>query len=173
VAAGAGAALPHYHSGAVRIERDKPLLVDWGAKLNGYTSDMTRTLALGKSTPRWDEVYQVVLDAHLAAIEHIRPGARLCDVDAAARNVIRVAGYGDFFGHGLGHGIGLNVHEMPRMAAIEHGELRPGMVITVEPGIYLPGELGVRIEDDVLVTENGHEVLCSLPKGLEENRIIL
>lgn len=173
VASGSGAALPHYHPGTVTIEKDIPLLIDWGAKLEGYTSDMTRTLALGKVSERWQEVYQVVLEAHLAAIDQIRPGARLCDIDGAARGVIQRAGYGEYFGHGLGHGIGLQVHEMPRMAAIEQGELQEGMVITVEPGIYLPGELGVRIEDDVLVTAKGHEVLCSLPKGLEENRFIL
>lgn len=173
IAVGESAALPHYHPSTNKVTDGLPLLVDWGAKFQGYTSDMTRTLSVGTITPKMQQLYPVVLDAHLAAIDAIRPGARLCDVDAAARQVIDKAGYGQAFSHGLGHGIGLQVHESPRMASIEQGELLEGMVITVEPGVYLPGELGIRIEDDVLVTANGCEVLCSLPKGLEENLVIL
>ncbi len=173
IAVGEAAALPHYHPGTNTVTDGLPLLVDWGAKFQGYTSDMTRTLSVGQITPQMRQLYPIVLEAHLAAIDAIRPGARLCDVDAAARNAIANAGYGHAFSHGLGHGIGLQVHESPRMASIEQGVLLEGMVITVEPGVYLPGELGIRIEDDVLVTANGCEVLCSLPKGLEENLVIL
>lgn len=173
IASGPAGALPHYHPKSLPIQQNQGLLIDWGARFGGYTSDMTRTLSIGKISAKMREVYPVVLDAHLAAIEQVRPGARMCDIDAAARNVIEKAGFGWAFGHGLGHGIGLNVHEQPRLASIETGELKEGMVITIEPGIYLPGELGVRIEDDVLVTNTGHEVLCSVPKGLEENAVIL
>lgn len=173
IASGPTAALPHYHPHPRAIDGGQPLLIDWGAKYQGYTSDLTRTLALGSVTPEFAEVYSVVLQAQIAAIAAIRPGARLCDVDAAARNVIEEAGFGDAFGHGLGHGIGLQVHESPRMASIEEGVLQSNMIVTVEPGIYLPNRFGVRIEDDVLVTETGNEVLSSLPKGLEENRRML
>lgn len=173
VAVGASGALPHYHPGGAQIVEGEGLLVDWGARCAGYTSDLTRTLSIGPIAAPMREIYPVVLEAQQAAIEAIRPGAVLKEVDEAARRVIRNAGYGDAFGHGLGHGIGLAVHESPRMAAVEDGTLRAGMVVTVEPGIYLPGKLGVRIEDDVLVTPAGHEVLSSLGKGLEESAVIL
>lgn len=173
VASGSAGALPHYQPANRAIAMNDGLLVDWGAVFDGYTSDMTRTLSLGPVSPKMREIYSVVLEAHLAAIELVRPGVRFCDVDAAARNVIADAGYGAAFGHGLGHGIGLNVHEFPRLAATETDVLKPGMIITIEPGIYLPNEIGVRIEDDLLVTEDAHEVLCSLPKGLEENQVFL
>ena len=172
-AIGPNAALPHAQPGERRVGDDPALLLDWGARYNGYTSDLTRMTAIGAPSPEMAEIYPVVLEAQLAAIAAIRPGAELKAVDAAARNVIRDAGFGDYFGHGLGHGIGLQVHESPRMSAITEGTLQAGMVVTVEPGIYLPGKLGVRIEDDVLVTENGHEVLSSLPKGLDDCTVIL
>lgn len=173
VAVGPSGALPHYHPGSAPITAGSGLLVDWGARYAGYTSDLTRTLSIGSISAAMREVYPIVLEAQLAAIEAIRPGAVLRDVDEAARRVIRDAGYGEAFGHGLGHGIGLAVHESPRMAAVEDGVLQAGMVVTVEPGIYLPGKLGVRIEDDVLVTGSGREVLSLLPKGLDENCLIL
>lgn len=173
IASGPASALPHYHPHAAPIVDGSPLLIDWGAKVDGYTSDMTRTLQIGGVDSFFSSIYDVVLRAQLAAINEIRPGARLRDIDAAARDVIGTAGYGDNFGHGLGHGIGLQVHESPRLAVIEEGVLAPGMVITIEPGIYFPGKFGIRIEDDVLVTENGHEVLGTLPKGLEENVVFL
>ncbi len=129
---------------------------------------MTRVIGLGKMKPRLREIYQVCLDAQLAGIDAIRPGAKFTDVDAAARRVIEDAGYGDHFGHGLGHGIGLDIHEAPRLSPLAgDGVLQPGHVVTVEPGIYLPGLGGVRIEDDVLVTKAGHRVLTDLPKDLE------
>jgi Xaa-Pro aminopeptidase len=173
VAVGPHAALPHATPRARSISESPVLLIDWGAKFDGYTSDLTRTLHVGPPKGRFAEVYPVVLAAQEAAIAAIRPGVELRGVDAAARQVITDAGWGDYFGHGLGHGIGLQVHESPRLSAISEGTLEAGMVVTVEPGIYLPGELGVRLEDDVLVTESGHEVLSSLPKGLEACSVML
>ncbi len=167
VAAGANASLPHAIPGQAKLQRNNILLVDWGARYNGYCSDMTRVIALGKMPAKIREIYQIVLEAQLAGIEAIRPGARLKDVDAAARSVIEKAGYGDNFGHGLGHGLGLNIHELPSLGKLSKGELQPGQVVTVEPGIYLPGIGGVRIEDDVLVTERGRQVLTHLPKDLD------
>jgi Xaa-Pro aminopeptidase len=173
VAVGPAGALPHYQPGKTPVADGQGLLIDWGAKVDGYTSDMTRTLSVGRISEKMREIYPIVLDAHLAAIDRLRPGAKLADIDAAARKTIEKAGYGEAFGHGLGHGIGLNVHESPRLASTEQATVREGMVVTIEPGIYLPGELGVRIEDDLLVTPGGCEVLGSLAKGLDENQVIL
>ena len=168
VAADANAALPHAIPGSKKIGKHSLVLIDWGAKFRGYCSDMTRVVAFGRFRPVMREVYQVVLEAQLAGIEAIRPGVRLTDVDAAARRVIQAAGYGKQFGHGLGHGIGLDIHEAPRLSALAgDGVLEPGHVVTVEPGVYLPGVGGVRIEDDVLVTPRGRRVLTDLPKSLE------
>ncbi len=169
VAADSNAALPHAIPGPRKLKKHSLLLVDWGACYKGYRSDMTRVVALGKMSPKMREVYQVVLDAQLAGIAAIRPGVLLRDVDAAARKVIEDAGYGKQFGHGLGHGIGYDIHEEPRLSALapEDGVLEPGHVVTVEPGIYLPGVGGVRIEDDVLVTDRGKRVLTNLPKDLD------
>lgn len=173
VAVGANAALPHAHPGRQPISVSPVLLVDWGAKVAGYSSDLTRAMHVAPPTRRFNEIYEVVLEAQQVAIDVIRPGVECRAVDGAARKVITDAGYGDKFGHGLGHGIGLQVHESPRLSAISKGTLQAGMVVTVEPGIYLPGEFGVRIEDDVLVTETGHEVLSSLPKGLDDCSVML
>lgn len=168
VAVGDRSALPHYRSGERRIGESTFLLVDWGAALpSGYRSDLTRVLATDTVPDQLQELHRVVLKAQLAGIAAIHPGAKLRDVDSAARRVIEEAGYGDFFGHGLGHGIGLHIHEEPRLSSVAEGELQPGNIVTVEPGIYLPGVGGVRIEDDVLVTPDGHEVLSSLSKELE------
>ncbi len=167
VAADANAALPHAIPGKAKLRRGGIVLFDWGARYNGYCSDMTRVIAFGRMKPKLREVYQVVLDAQLAAIDAIRPGAELKAVDGVARKLIRKAGYEKAFGHGLGHGIGLNIHEQPVLSFRAEGELEPGHVVTVEPGIYLPGVGGVRIEDDVLVTERGCRVLSDLPKGLD------
>jgi Xaa-Pro aminopeptidase len=172
VGAGARAALPHGRPKEdVRLGDSEFVLIDWGAKARLYCSDLTRVLVTGKLSPKLRNVYGVVLKAQLAAIDSIRPGAVLKDVDAAARGTIERAGFGKEFGHSLGHGIGLNIHEGPRLASDQDGKLKAGMVITVEPGIYLPGWGGVRIEDDVLVTRSGCEVLTSVPKGLEESVI--
>ena len=144
------------------------MLIDWGARGRLYHSDLTRVLVTGKLSPQLQKVYGVVLAAQRAAIAAIRPGAIMKEVDATARKVIEDAGYGKDFGHSLGHGIGLAVHEQPRLAPDQDRPLAAGMVVTVEPGIYLPGWGGVRIEDDVLVTPDGCEVLTSVPKELEE-----
>jgi len=167
VAADANAALPHAIPGPRKLKRGGVVLIDWGAKADGYCSDLTRVLALGSMSRKMREVYQIVLDAQLAGIDAIRPGVALKDVDAAARKVIKRAGYAKEFGHSLGHGIGLDIHEQPVLSARAEGVLEPGHVVTVEPGIYLPGVGGVRIEDDVLVTARGHRVLSDLPKSLE------
>jgi len=170
VAAGPRAALPHATTTLAPIGQSDFVLVDWGALVGLYRSDLTRVLVTGRISPKLKKVYGVVLEAQLAAIDAIRPGALAEDVDAVARGLIARAGYGRHFGHGLGHGIGLDIHEGPRLAANSRTVLRPGMVVTVEPGGYLPGWGGVRIEDDVLVTRTGCEVLTDLPKGLDESR---
>lgn len=169
VAVGDSAALPHARPTARLISAADFVLIDWGATAaSGYRSDLTRILATSKISPKLEKVYGVVLKAQRAAVRSIRPGARCCDVDAVARRVIENAGFGKHFTHGLGHGIGLNVHEGPRFSAASEAELKPGMVVTVEPGIYLEGWGGVRIEDDCLVTRHGCEVLTSVPKDLEQ-----
>lgn len=167
VAADANASLCHAIPGPKKVKAGGILLIDWGATYQGYRSDMTRVVALGKMKPKMREIYKIVLEAQLAAIDAIGPGVKLADVDKAARDVIAKAGYGKQFGHGLGHGIGLDIHEEPRLGATAKGVLEPGHIVTVEPGIYLPGVGGVRIEDDVLVTSKGREVMCDLPKSLE------
>ena len=169
VAVGAQAALPHARPGRRRISEAGFVLVDWGAEtFSGYKSDLTRVLVTGKIPPKLEKIYRVVLKAQQEAIEKIRPGVQCSDIDAAARNIIEAAGYGKNFGHGLGHSIGLNIHEWPRFAPNSEAELKPGMILTVEPGIYLPHWGGVRIEDDVLITKDGREVLSSVPKQFEE-----
>jgi Xaa-Pro aminopeptidase len=167
VAARANGSLPHARPGATKLAANQPLLIDWGARYRGYCSDMTRTFALGTWPRKVAEIYKVVLDAWHAGAEAVKPGARCADVDAAARDVIARAGYAERFGHGLGHGIGLDIHEDPRLSRHSTQSLRPGMIVTVEPGIYLPGVGGVRIEDDLLVTERGSRNLCSLPKDMD------
>lgn len=168
VGVGARGALPHGRPGPTRLEASPFVLIDWGARVGGYISDLTRVLTTSKIATKLERVYGVVLDANLAAIEAIRPGAVMEEVDAAARGVIHRAGFGKQFGHSLGHGIGMQVHEQPRLAVNQKRELKPGMVVTVEPGIYIPGWGGVRIEDDVLVTRTGCEVLSSVPKTLAD-----
>ncbi|MEO6434295.1 MAG: Xaa-Pro peptidase family protein [Tepidisphaeraceae bacterium] len=168
VAAGANSSLPHYRPSETLVSRDQPLLVDWGALVKGYCSDLTRTLMIGRVSPKMKQIYKVVLEAQEAAIEFLRPGVTTMQADKVARDVIEAAGFGKQFGHGLGHGIGRDIHELPTMRKTGgEEELRPGMIVTVEPGIYLPGEGGVRIEDDVLITHSGCEVLSSLDKSFE------
>jgi len=168
VAAGANSSLPHYRPGEALVARDQPLLIDWGALYKGYCSDLTRTLMIGRVSSRMKQIYKTVLEAQQAAIKFLRPGVTTRQADQVARDVIDHAGFGKEFGHGLGHGIGRDIHELPSMRKIGgEEELRPGMVVTVEPGIYLPGEGGVRIEDDVLITHSGCEVLSSLDRSFE------
>jgi Xaa-Pro aminopeptidase len=164
VAAGERAALPHAPPTERKVGEEGLLLVDWGASGPFYKSDLTRVLATRRISPKLEKVYMVVVSAQARAIAAIRPGARAKDVDAEARTTISRAGFGQFFGHGLGHGLGLAVHEAPAVRQNSTAILEPGMVVTVEPGIYLPGWGGVRIEDDVLVTGDGCEVLTHLQR---------
>lgn len=169
VAAQANGSLPHYRpKPGVKLLKNQPLLIDFGAIFQGYHSDMTRTFTLGKWPEKVREIYQIVLEAHERAAAALAPGKPCKHIDSIARSYITDRGYGDKFGHGLGHGIGLQIHEDPRLSHMAgDGELlKPGMVVTIEPGIYLPGIGGVRIEDDYLITEKGAENLCSLPKSL-------
>jgi Xaa-Pro aminopeptidase len=166
VASGQHGALPHAEPRDAEIETGTLMIVDMGAKLDGYCSDCTRTFAIGDVGGRPVEVYDVVLEAQQTALEAARAGAAYPDVDAVARDMIDAAGLGEEFGHGLGHGVGLEVHEGPRLAKTAEGELAAGNVVTVEPGVYLPGELGVRIEDLVVVTDDGPDVLTGFPKEL-------
>jgi Xaa-Pro aminopeptidase len=163
--------LPHGAPGPREIAPGDPLLVDFGAIVGDYFSDLTRMIYFGEPPARFREIHRVVLEAQEAAIAAVRPGARACDVDRAAREVVRKAGYGDRFGHGLGHGVGLEIHEGPRVSWISDAPLEAGMVFTVEPGVYLPGEAGVRIEDMVAVTPRGAERLSSLPSSVEDGVI--
>jgi len=166
VAAGAHGALPHAKPRDVPIPPGTLLVVDWGATLEGYASDCTRTFATGELDPRDAEIYELVLTAQEAALQAVEPGPTGKEVDAVARQIIDAAGHGEHFGHGLGHGVGLEVHEGPRLSKQGETALTSGMVVTVEPGVYVPGGVGVRIEDLVYVSEDGHEVLSTLPKAL-------
>jgi Xaa-Pro aminopeptidase len=168
VAAGAHSALPHAQARGVAIPRDTLVTIDWGALHEGYCSDCTRTFATGERLPEEDrEIYDLVLRAQLAGLAAVRPGPNGREVDEVARAVIERAGHGEHFGHGLGHGVGLEVHEAPRLSRTAAEQpLRAGHVVTVEPGVYIPGRVGVRIEDLLAVTPDGHDVLNGLPKEL-------
>jgi Xaa-Pro aminopeptidase len=168
VAVGPRAALPHATPTSRKLGESDFTLVDWGANSGLYMSDLTRIIVTGRISPKLRKIYQVVLRAQLAAIDAIRPGRTGEQIDSVARKIITRAGFGKAFGHGLGHGTGLEIHEAPRLAVGQKTKLRPGMIVTVEPGIYVPGWGGVRIEDDVLVTRTGHEVLTDVPKQLED-----
>jgi len=159
VAAGASASMPHYSTSSRKIYSGQAVLLDFGARYNGYCSDLTRVVFMGKIPPRIKEIYAPVLAAQKAAIEAIRPGAKCARVDAIAREIIADAGYGKNFTHSLGHGLGLEVHEMPSLSAVSPMTLKKGMVVTVEPAIYIPRVGGVRIEDDVEVTSSGAKLL--------------
>lgn len=167
VSSGKRAALPHASSSEKRLEEGDLVIIDWGAQSDGYNSDISRTLILGNGSPEREKIYSIVLDAQKEAIKEIRPGISFSTLDAVARDFIKDAGYGEYFGHGLGHGIGLSVHEAPHISWQGEGILKEGMVFTVEPGIYIPELGGVRIEDIVLVKEEGAEVLTHLPKELQ------
>ena len=166
VAAGPHGALPHARPREVEVRGGDLVVIDWGAELDGYCSDCTRTFAAGAADGHATEIYQLVLDAQLAGLNAVAVGASGRDVDAVARQMIEAAGHGEHFGHGLGHGVGLEVHEAPRLAQRSDAVLEPGNVVTVEPGVYLPGELGVRIEDLVVVRSEGPEILTGLAKEL-------
>ncbi|MBC7105608.1 MAG: aminopeptidase P family protein [Firmicutes bacterium] len=163
VASGPRAAWPHARPSDRVMEPGDLVIVDFGAVYRGYCADLTRTLVVGRPRPEDEELYALVRRAQLAGLEALRPGAAAREVDRAVREVIAAAGHGDDFGHSTGHGLGLAVHEDPRLAETEEGVLAAGMVVTVEPGVYLPGRGGVRIEDPVVVTAGGCRVLSGLP----------
>jgi Xaa-Pro aminopeptidase len=167
VAAGPNGALPHAEPGERTIGKGELVVFDMGAKLDGYCSDGTRTFATGALDDEARTVYETVREAQAVALAAVEAGAGGEAVDAVARKLISTAGYGEHFGHGLGHGVGLEVHEEPRLSPRSEDVLEAGEVATIEPGIYLPGELGVRIEDLVVVTADGHCNLSGLPKELQ------
>jgi Xaa-Pro aminopeptidase len=168
VASGVRSALPHGRATSARLPRRGFLTLDFGIILGGYCSDMTRTVYLGKPRLKERNAYQAVLEAQEAAVAAVGPGARCGDVDEAARGVLRRAGLAEAFTHSTGHGVGLEIHESPRIGALQMARLLPGMVVTIEPGVYLAGRFGIRIEDMVAVTRTGREVLTPAPKALIE-----
>ena len=168
VASGARSALPHGRATLNKLPRNGFITLDFGVILNGYCSDMTRTVHLGKASRRERFAYDAVREAQEAAVATVGPGVSCAEVDEAARGRLRAAGLAEYFTHSTGHGVGIEIHEAPRIAAKQKTRLVSGMVVTVEPGVYIAGEFGIRIEDMVAVTEDGHRVLTPLAKGLIE-----
>ena len=166
VASGGHGALPHAVPRDIPVERDTLMIVDMGCVVDGYCSDCTRTFATGALSDRANEIYELVLRAQLASLDAVRAGADCRAVDLVSRDIIGGAGHGEHYGHGLGHGVGLEVHEGPRLAQTATGALHCGNTVTVEPGVYLPGVLGVRIEDLVAVTDDGCEIISGFTKSL-------
>jgi Xaa-Pro aminopeptidase len=166
IASGPNGAKPHVGPGGETIGTRTFVVADWGARLDGYCSDCTRTVSTGEPPRELERIYAVCLEAQLAAVAGIRPGMTGAEADRLARDVIEAAGYGERFGHGLGHGVGMAIHEAPRLAQESEDVLEAGQVVTIEPGIYLPGAGGVRIEDLAVITETGVELLTSFPKDL-------
>jgi Xaa-Pro aminopeptidase len=158
VAFGPNGSRPHHQPGKRKLKQKDAILIDFGARYNGYCSDITRCFVIGGMTAFYKKVYEVVEEAQAAAIKTIKPGVKITHVDAAARKVIDKAGL-PVYGHGTGHGFGLEIHESPFLKPDGKGKLKAGQIITIEPGIYIPGKLGIRIEDDILVTETGHKIL--------------
>ena len=165
VVTGANGSQCHGIPGNTKLQKGDLITMDTGALLHGYHSDMTRTVALGYVSDEQKAIYDTVLKAQLAVIDAVRAGVRCCDVDKVARDIIERP-YPGTFGHGLGHGVGFEIHEWPRFSKLDTTACEPGMVITVEPGIYLPGKCGVRIEDMIVVTEDGCRNLTHSPKEL-------
>ncbi|MGF9710937.1 M24 family metallopeptidase [Paenibacillus naphthalenovorans] len=166
VASGERSALPHGKASKKVIGTNEFVKLDFGAYYKGYCSDITRTVVLGKPTDKHREIYNIVLEAQLEALDRIRPGMTGREADAVARDVIKRYGYGDLFGHGTGHGLGMEIHEAPRLSITGDTVLAPGMTVTVEPGIYIPGFGGVRIEDDIVITDTGNRRLTQSSKDL-------
>lgn len=166
VASGPRSALPHGRASEKLIEKGEPIVVDWGARYKGYNSDITRVFCIGEPNERVKHIHKVVYEAQQKALESIRAGKTGREIDEIARNHINEAGYGEYFGHGLGHGLGLEVHENPSLSYRNDKPLEVGNVVTVEPGIYLEGEFGIRIEEDVVVSEDGCKILTTLERGL-------
>ena len=159
VASGPNGALPHAEPSNRKLRQGEPVIVDAGVKLNGYCSDITRTVFLGHPDSEFADIYRTVRKAQLEALKSVKPHMQSVDLDFTARNLIKEAGYGDYFGHSLGHGVGLATHEGPRVGPRNSVTLKPGNVITIEPGIYIPGKGGVRLEEMVWITETGPEIL--------------
>lgn len=168
VASGVRGALPHGVASAKKLQEGKLVTIDFGTRVAGYHSDETVTLAIGKVDRKLRQIFDIVLEAHDSALAFIRPEVAICDLDAVARDFISAAGYGEYFGHGLGHGVGLEIHEYPAITSRSDQKLSEGMVFTVEPGIYLPDIGGVRVEDTVVVTADGFELLTSIPKQFKQ-----
>lgn len=168
IASGPNGANPHATPGSRQLESGDVVIMDWGARHKGYISDLSRTVVLGRCDPEMSKIAEIVLEATIAGCQVIRPGIMAGEVDRAAREVINQAGYGPYFRNRTGHGIGLDVHEEPYLFGENTQALLPGMAFTVEPGIYLDGRAGVRIEDNVVVSENGVKILSSLPRDLIE-----
>lgn len=168
IGSGLNSALPHYTAGDKVLNEGDSIVIDFGGVYQGYCSDMTRTVMLGKATNEYKEVYEIVKEAQKRAVEAVKPGMKASAIDAAARSYIAEKGYGDYFIHRTGHGIGMEEHEEPYISDISKTVLEPGMVFSIEPGIYIPGKFGVRIEDLVMVTESGVEVLNKYTKDLIE-----
>ncbi|WP_100331839.1 M24 family metallopeptidase [Bacillus xiapuensis] len=166
VLTGKNAASPHGVPGAAKVQKGDLVLLDLGVVYEGYCSDITRTVAFGEISDKQRNIYDTVLKAELAAVAAVKPGKKAKDIDQTARAIIAEAGYGEFFPHRLGHGLGISVHEYPGITETNELPLQSGMVFTIEPGIYVPGVAGVRIEDDVHVTDNGAEILTAFPKEL-------
>lgn len=163
---GANTSMPHGVPSDKKVESGEFVLMDFGAVYNGYHSDMTRTVCVGECSAEMESVYNIVLEAQNACLEKAKAGMTGSELDRIARSIIDDAGYGDCFGHSLGHGVGMEIHEKPNAAPSVKNTLRPGSVITIEPGIYLPGKFGVRIEDFVILTENGNENLTKCAKNI-------
>ena len=168
VASGVRGALPHGVASDKQLRSGELVTIDFGTRVEGYHSDETVTLAIGEVDGKLRQIFDIVLEAHDSALAAVRPGMQLADLDAVARDYITAKGYGDFFGHGLGHGVGLEIHEFPAVSSRSEVSLCEGMVITVEPGIYLPAVGGVRIEDTIVVTSEGYESLTSIPKEFRQ-----
>ncbi len=168
IGSGPNSALPHYTAGDRVLKAGDSVVIDFGGVYQGYNSDMTRTIMLGKASEEYREVYETVREAQKKAVEAVKPGMKASEIDAAARSYITEKGYGDYFIHRTGHGIGMEVHEEPYISDISKSVLQPGMMFSIEPGVYLPGKFGVRIEDLVMVTETGVEVLNKYSKELIE-----
>ncbi len=166
VASGVRGALPHARASVKKMKKGEFVVMDFGCQYRGYHSDITRTVAIGRPTSEMKKIYQIVLDAQMRAIEIAKEGVAARAVDAAARNHIRKHGYGKYFIHSLGHGLGLHVHDPLRLSAQSTSILQSGNVTTVEPGIYIPDYAGVRIEDDIVIRSNGCDVLNQSPKNL-------
>ncbi|HHT97266.1 MAG TPA: aminopeptidase P family protein [Clostridiales bacterium] len=168
VASGTNSSMPHAIPGNKKLANGDFLTLDFGCIYNGYCSDMTRTIVIGRASQKQKEIYDIVLEAQLAALDFIKAGVKGKDVDKVARDIINKAGYEGCFGHGLGHSVGLFIHESPRLSMMEEDVLEIGMIETVEPGIYIKGFGGVRIEDLIVITENGHDNYTYSPKELIE-----